>query len=79
VVGNATVVNNVSGYDHSGGFVTLYPSSAGLPVVSNLNYAAGQVVPNSFVVGLGNADGAFNVYAQTTINFIVDLIGYFAP
>ena len=77
IVGNATVVNNVSG--SNGGFVTLHPSSAMLPTVLNLNYVPGQIVPNSFVVGLGAADGAFNIYATTSINFIADLTGYFAP
>ena len=76
VVGNATVVNNTAGAGT--GFVTLYPSGASRPTVSNLNYVPGQVVPNSFVVGLGS-DGKFNIFALTNLNFIVDLTGYFAP
>ena len=75
IVGNATVVNNTGA---AGGFVTLYPSGAPLPTVSNLNYSPGEVVPNSFTVGLG-ADGAFNIYATSGINFIVDITGYYAP
>jgi len=77
VVGNATVVNNVAGA--SGGFITLYPSGAAQPTVSNLNYVAGQVVPNAFTVGLGSGDGAFNIFASSSTHFIVDLAGYFAP
>ena len=60
------------------GFVTLYSSSAARPNVSNLNYVTGQVVPNSFTVSLGTT-GAFNIYAQTGINFITDVTGYYAP
>jgi hypothetical protein len=75
VVGNATVVNNTGA---AGGFVTLYPAGASRPNVSNLNYTTGQVVPNAFTVGLGST-GAFNVYAQTGVHFIVDVTGYYAP
>ncbi len=75
VVGNATVVNTTGA---PAGYVTLYPSGAARPTVSNLNYVPRQVVPNAFTVGLG-ADGAFNIYATGGIHFIVDLTGYFAP
>ena len=76
VVGNATVVNDVPGA--AGGFITLYPSGAAQPTVSNLNYVPGQVVPNAFTVALGGGDGAFNIYAETTTNFIVDITGYYS-
>jgi subtilisin family serine protease len=79
VVGNATVVNFIS----NGGWITLYPSGGGgaaLPLASNLNYTANQIIPNAFTVGLGN-DGAFNIFASANAgtHFIVDLSGYFAP
>jgi hypothetical protein len=74
VVGNGTVVNFLSG----AGFVTLYPSGAMRPTVSNLNYLSNQIIPNAFTVGLG-ANGAFEIYPSTTTDFIVDLTGYFAP
>nr|MBA3321739.1 hypothetical protein [Pyrinomonadaceae bacterium] len=77
IVGNATVVNSVPGA--TGGFITLYPSGASQPTVSNLNYVAGQVVPNAFTVGLGSGDGAFNIFASSSTHFIVDIAGYFAP
>ncbi|HEX8116366.1 MAG TPA: PPC domain-containing protein, partial [Pyrinomonadaceae bacterium] len=75
IVGNATAVNTTGA---PGGFVTLYPSGASLPTVSNLNYSAGQVVPNAFVVKLGAGDGAFNIYASSGIHFLVDVAGYFS-
>ncbi len=74
LVGNATVVNGGG----SAGYATLYPGGASLPNVSNLNFVAGQVVPNSFTVGLGS-DGSFNVYVTSNIDFLVDIDGYFAP
>jgi hypothetical protein len=76
VVGNATVVNGAGG---GAGYVTLYPSGADRPTVSNLNYAPGQIVPNAFTVGLGDGDGAFAIYAYTSTDFVVDVSGYFAP
>jgi hypothetical protein len=75
IVGNATVVNTTGA---GAGFVTLYPSNAARPNVSNLNYVPGQIVPNAFTVGLGS-DGAFEIYAQTGVHFIVDVTGYYAP
>jgi hypothetical protein len=75
IIGNATVVNNAGA---PGGFVTLYPNGASLPTASNLNYVAGQIVPNAFTVKLGS-DGAFNVYASSGTHFIVDIAGYYAP
>ena len=74
VIGNATVVNFLSGP----GFITLYPSGSVRPVVSNLNYRANQIVPNAFTVGLGN-DGAFNIFSTVSVHFIVDLTGYYSP
>ncbi|MGB8506837.1 MAG: proprotein convertase P-domain-containing protein, partial [Pyrinomonadaceae bacterium] len=76
IVGNATVVNNTGAGD---GFVTLYPSGTTRPNVSNLNYVTGQTVPNAFTVGLDAGTGSFDIYAQTGVNFIVDVTGYYAP
>ena len=76
VVGNATVVNNLPGAGE--GYVTLYPNGAARPTVSNLNYVPGQIVPNAFTVGLGT-DGAFNIYAYSSLHVVVDITGYYAP
>jgi len=80
IVGNATVVNQDSAGKtvSGGGYVTLYPSGAALPTASNLNFVAGQVVPNAFTVGLGS-DGAFNIFASGATHFIIDITGYYAP
>jgi hypothetical protein len=75
VDGNATVVNFISsGFN----WITLYPFGASQPNASNLNFAANQIVPNSFVVGL-SSDGRFNIYSKASTHFIVDLTGYFSP
>lgn len=75
ILGNATVVNNAGAQD---GYITLYPSDVSLPIVANLNFLSGQIIPNAFSVGLGS-DGAFKIYASASTHFIVDLTGYFAP
>lgn len=73
IVGNATVVN-----PSAGGFITLWPDGQMRPPVSNLNFTAGQTVPNAFTVGLSGA-GNFRVYSTSNTNFILDITGYFAP
>ena len=73
ILGNATVVT-----PSADGYVILYPSGAAQPVVSNLNYLAGQIIPNAFNVTVGG-DGAFNIYTPSQTHFIIDLSGYFAP
>ena len=74
VVGNATVVFPVSG-----GYLTLWPSSAAQPTVATANYKGGDVVNRHFIVGLGNADGAFKMFSSATTELVIDLSGYFAP
>jgi hypothetical protein len=74
IVGNATVVNFISG----GGYITLYPSDASRPNASNLNFTANHIVPNSFTVGLG-ANGASKIFTSADTHFIVDITGYYAP
>ncbi len=74
VVGNATVVFPVSG-----GYLTLWPNSALQPTVATSNYKANDVVNRHFIVGLGQADGAFKLFAAATTELVLDLSGYFAP
>ncbi|MGE0881914.1 MAG: FG-GAP-like repeat-containing protein [Blastocatellales bacterium] len=73
IVGNATVVSPAAN-----GFITLWPDGQSRPPVSNLNYLAGQVVPNAFTVGL-NVGGSFRIYSFAGMDFIVDITGFFAP
>jgi hypothetical protein len=46
--------------------------------VANLNYLAGQTIPNALNVRLGTG-GAFDIYAYSMTHFIVDVTGYFEP
>jgi von Willebrand factor type A domain len=71
VVVNVTVADPVAA-----GFLTVFPCGSTPPVVSNLNYVAGQTVPNLVAVKLG-PDGSicFSTFRQTEV--IADVVGYF--
>jgi hypothetical protein len=65
------------------GFLKAYPSGAPLPPTSSLNFAAGQVVANNQVLGVG-ADGAITVNAYLdaptdSADVVVDVTGWFSP
>lgn len=70
---NVTVTANAAG-----GYASVYPDGGAVPSTSNVNWAAGQTVPNMVVVPVG-ADGAVDIINQSggTVQFIADLAGYF--
>ncbi len=73
IVGNATVVNNVSG-----GFLTLFPANVTRPLVANSNFTPGQIMNAPFTVGLSPA-GQFKVYSTTVTDLVIDVLGYYSP
>ena len=59
-------------------FLTVYPGGTTRPTASNLNFVAGQTIPNMVLVPLG-AGGKVTFYNNTgTVNVIADLVGYFS-
>jgi hypothetical protein len=70
VVLNVTAVNPTAG-----GFLTIFPTGAARPVTSNLNYSAGEAVPNLVEVGTG-AGGNVSIFSQAQTDVVVDLEGY---
>ncbi len=81
VPANATgVVMNVTATDTTAsGFLTAYPAGSSLPLASNLNWIAGQTVPNLVEVPVG-AGGAVTFYNSAgSTDVVADLEGYFAP
>jgi hypothetical protein len=68
---NVTVVN-----PEAAGFVTVWPCSAARPNASNLNFVAGQVVPNNVVAPIGD-QGSVCFYSSQSTDIIVDVSGYF--
>lgn len=73
IVANATIVNPADA-----GFAIIWPDGQTRPPVSNLNFTAGQTVPNAFTVGLSSS-GNFRIYTTSSTHFIVDITGYYAP
>jgi hypothetical protein len=81
VPSNATsVVLNVTAVDETtAGFFTLFPTGGSAPTASNLNWVAGETVPNLVSVGL-SAGGDVTIFnGLGSADVVVDLEGYFAP
>jgi hypothetical protein len=71
----AAVVNlTTAGGSGAAGYVTAYPCGTDLPLASNLNFEAGQVVANAAVVPVA-ADGSLCLHASTPTNLVVDVAG----
>jgi IPT/TIG domain-containing protein len=75
----AVVLNVTAVRESTDGFFTVYPTGGTLPISSNLNWVAGETVPNLVTVGL-SAFGDVTIYNGIgTADAVVDLEGYFAP
>ena len=68
---NVTVVNPTQA-----GYLTVYPCGATRPDASNLNYTAGQTIPNSVLTRIGT-NGRICVYTDQTTDLIIDINGHF--
>jgi hypothetical protein len=60
----------------AGGYVSAYPCGRPVPLASNVNFVAGQTVPNSAVVPLG-ANRSICFFSSTRTQLIIDLSGVF--
>lgn len=76
----AVTMNVTAAGPKAGGYLTVYPDGTSAPLASNLNFSAGQTVPNLVSVALG-ADG-FDIYngsgGKANV-VVVDLEGLFVP
>jgi hypothetical protein len=70
VVLNATVTQPAAG-----GFLTLFAAGSARPMVSDLNYAAGETRPNLVVVQLG-AGGRVSLFSSATSHVVFDVAGW---
>jgi hypothetical protein len=72
VVANLTVTNTTAP-----SYVTAYPHGVTRPTASDLNWVAGQTVPNLTIVKLG-AGGAIDLYnAAGDTDAIIDIVGWY--
>ena len=72
------VVVNVTAVDPSAaGFFTVYPTGTAQPVVSNLNFVAGETTANLATIPVG-ANGDITIFNHFgTVNALVDVYGYY--
>jgi hypothetical protein len=75
----AVVLNVTVTQPATAGNLTVYPDGAALPNSSNLNFVAGQTVPNLVIAPVG-ANGTVDFYnaAPGTVQIIADVSGWFA-
>ncbi|QMU68391.1 hypothetical protein [Streptacidiphilus sp. P02-A3a] len=75
----AAVLNVTVADPTSSGHLSAYADGTALPATSNINFVAGQTVPNQVVVTVG-ADGYVDLYNASggTVNLITDIAGYFS-
>ena len=73
----AVVVNATVSEATDASYLTVYPSDAGLPLASNLNFAAGQTVANLITVKV-DGDGNVLVFnAAGHVHIIFDIVGWY--
>jgi hypothetical protein len=60
------------------GYVSIYPCDATRTDVSNLDYSAGETIPNASVVRLG-ADGTVCLFSMSATDVVVDVDGVWHP
>jgi len=75
---SAVVVNVAVTEPAAAGFVTVWAGGAPRPTASNLNFVAGQTVPNLVVAPVG-ADGKIQLYnsAGGSTELVADVAGYY--
>jgi hypothetical protein len=75
---SAVVLNVTAVSPTAGGYLTVYPTGAARPTISNVNFAAGAVVPNMATVVLGSG-GQLSVYNPAgSTHVLFDVVGYYA-
>ncbi len=60
------------------GYLTIWPTGEGRPLVATLNSIDGRIKADAAIVPAG-ASGAVSIYVTQTTNVILDINGYFAP
>ncbi len=73
---NGVLINVTVAGAAGGGYVSVYPCSATLPVVSNLNFVSGDTVPNLVATPL-NAAGQMCLFTSAATHLIADVAGFY--
>ncbi|NYH45868.1 hypothetical protein HNR22_005595 [Micromonospora jinlongensis] len=75
----AAVLNVTATGPTANGFLTLFPYGASVPTASNLNYVAGQTIPNLVTVPVVNGRVNIRNASSGTTHVVADLAGWFSP
>ncbi|WP_441251126.1 S53 family peptidase [Kitasatospora sp. McL0602] len=75
---SAVVINTTVADTAGGGFLTAFPTGTPRPLSSNLNWTAGQTVPNLVTVPV-SADGKVSLFNGSwgASDFVADIAGYY--
>lgn len=60
------------------GWIAAWPVGTTMPLVSNLNYKAGDVLANSAILKINQTTADFNLYTTTATHFVADVTGYYS-
>ena len=71
----AVVLDVVAVHPDADGFLTVFPCGTPVPLASNLNYNAGQVIANSVFTGIGT-NGTVCIYSHASTHLVVDATGH---
>jgi ASPM-SPD-2-Hydin domain-containing protein/centrosomal CEP192-like protein len=78
VNGVSAVVLNVTVTNPSApSYLTVFPTGGAVPIVSNLNFSAGQTVPNRVVVKVGTGGKLTFFNAAGSVDVVADVGGWF--
>ena len=73
------VALNVTAVDGAGaGFLTIFPDGTTQPGTSSVNFPAAAPSPNSVVAKIG-AGGRIRIFANVSVDVVVDVFGWFGP
>jgi hypothetical protein len=73
---SAVVLNVTVTEPQGGGWLTVFPTGDSTPNASNLNYSAGQTIPNLVMAKVGS-DGTVSIFTPTTAHIFVDVSGWY--
>lgn len=73
---SAVVLNIAVTETEAPGFLTVYPCGTQRPTAANLNYEAGDTIPNLVVAGIGTS-GSVCIYSFAKVHLVVDANGAF--
>jgi hypothetical protein len=74
---NSVAVNITVVSPTGGGFLTVFPTGEVRPDASNLNFVAGQTVPNLVIAKLGTG-GKISIFVSANSHVIADVQGWFS-